>query len=191
MTNKKMMNSGYQRLPDDDYKTIDPRCTYAFLEVFRPMGNIVDVCAPSGSGIVDTCRALGFSAIGIANPWADFRADWVVTNPPYKPQELVNGIVWRQIERVMCGEIQGFASLHRWQFDHALTRQKFFKKNVFYYGQIKTMFRPKWVTDEQVEAEGRKKHQPFHPFIWHIWTYENYGSPVIHYSDGSKPELNK
>jgi hypothetical protein len=185
-SNHKLMNSGYARIADDDYKTIDPRCTYGFLQHFKPKGTIVDVCAPSGSGIVDTLKKLGFNALPIGNAWADFRAEWVVTNPPYK-RPLVDEILWRQIERVMVGDVYGFATLMRWGFDYAAEREEMFAKNLFYFGQIKLLFRPRWIDSAKVKAEGKKEYQPFHPFVWHVWTHDNVGQPLALYATGEKP----
>lgn len=195
MTIKELMNSGYPRLPDDHYTTVDPRCVYAFLQYFRPRTRIVDVCAPNGSGIVETLKGCGFDAVGVPDAFADtVPGHWVVTNVPYKPVDRCNAIIQRQIQRVMNGEIMGFASLNRWQFDHAVTRKNFFQNNSWYYGQIKTLFRPEWLTDEQKEerrAAGEKEHQPFHPYIWHVWTFDNKGLPVIMWSDGEKYDPEK
>jgi hypothetical protein len=181
MTVPQLMRSGYKRKANDDYKTIDPRCVYALLQHCHPSGGVVDVCAPSGSGIVTTLRECGYQADGIADAFADdVVARWIITNPPYT-RDLVDRILWRQIERVGKGEVYGFAALMRWGFDHAVSRVNMFARNSFYYGQIKTMFRPIWVK----RKKGDK--QPFHPFIWHIWVHDNVGQPVVMWADGEKP----
>lgn len=179
MTNPALMNSGYERLEDDSYFTIDPRCVYALLEHFdlTPY-SVVDPCAPSGSGIVDTLKDCGVKAYGKADAFDDsFLGKWHVTNPPYT-RGLVDEIVWHQIKLVMAGKIWGFASFHRWQFDHASSREHFFKHNSFYHAQIKTEFRPDW----KERKPGDKN--PFHPYIWHVWTHDNIGAPVVLYSNG-------
>jgi hypothetical protein len=182
MTQANMMNSGYERLADDDYKTIDKRCVYAFLEHFKPMGLCVDPCAPSGSGIVDTLNECGYKATGTPDAFVGYiAADWIISNPPYR-RGLVDEIIWRQIERLKAFEVNGVAMLMRWQFDHAAAREEMFKHNPRYYGQIKTLFRPQWFE----KRPGDK--QPFHPYVWHIWKRnDGWIYPVTMYSKGEKP----
>lgn len=176
-------NSGYARIAGDNYKTIDRRCTYAFLEYFQPKGVCVDVCAPSGSGILEALAECGYQAIGLddAITLTLEHADWIVSNPPYT-RGLVDEIIWRQIERLRDGEVNGVAMLMRWQFDHAAFRKKMFAYNDYYFGQIKTLFRPIWFE----KRPGDK--QPFHPYVWHIWKNGGpYLNHVVLYSDGGKP----
>lgn len=180
MSNTALMHSGYARIANDDYKTIDPRCTYALLQHFRPR-LAVDVCAPSGSGIVDTLQACGVEAFGAPDAFADdIFSDWIVSNPPYT-RGLVDKIIWRQLDRLRAGDVNAVAMLMRWGFDHALTRTKMFAENPLYFGQIKTLFRPQWVE----KRPGDK--QPFHPFVWHIFMKRLRDWPVVMYSDGEKP----
>jgi len=187
MSNNQLMHSGYERIADDDYKTIDKRCVYAFLEHFKPAGLCVDPCAPTGSGIVDTLNESGYQAISLpdAFTWFVEGADWVVSNPPYTPG-LVDRIIWSQIEQLKTGKVNSVAMLMRWGFDHALKRQPMFRRNPYYYGQIKTLFRPQWFE----KRPGDK--QPFHPFVWHIWMERHPLSvslPVVLYSTGANHEL--
>lgn len=187
MTNA-LMNSGYARIAGDNYKTIDLRCTYAFLQHFTPTGSCVDVCAPDGSGIVDTLKERGHCAYGIADAFSDnVVAEWVISNPPYT-RGLVDKIIWRQIERLVDSEVNGVAMLMRWQFDHAAFRRLMFAYNDHYLGQIKTLFRPQWFE----KRPGDK--QPFHSFVWHIWhrdarQYSKF--PIVFYSDGERPQHEK
>ena len=53
------VHSNFERIAQDDYQTIDPRCVYGFLEHFYPMGGCVDVCSPTSSGIVTTLNQYG------------------------------------------------------------------------------------------------------------------------------------
>jgi hypothetical protein len=200
MSNNQLMHSGYERIADDDYKTIDPRCTYAFLQHFKPRV-AVDVCAPSGSGIVDVLKECGITAASALDAFSDeyriysgsntvfSRPDWIVSNPPYKPWTRTNEIIYRQIGRLQDGEVDGVAMLMRWGFDFASTRRPMFELNHYYYGQIKLLFRPKWIEKDDMQ-EGEEEHQPFHPFVFHIWTVKGRQEcqhPVVLYSDGRRP----
>jgi hypothetical protein len=183
MTNQKLMNSGYPRLADDDYKTIDPRCVFGFLRNFKPTGFVIDPCAPSGSGIVDTLNECGVVAVGRADAFAGpYYAEWIVSNPPYK-RGLVDEIIYRQIERLKAGEVQGVAMLMRWNFSYSSKRKAMFQDNPYYFGRIDLMFRPLWF--EKQEGD----NNPFHPYTWHIWKGRlvTCPAPRIMWGDGEKP----
>lgn len=169
------VHSAYPRAAGDHYPTIDRRVVYALLETWPVSGNIVDVCAPSGSGIIFYLTDLNYSASGIANAFAPVEADWIVTNPPYK-RSLVDKIVGAQIERVRRGEVHGFASLMRSGWDFAggkhSPRPGFFDSNL-YAGQTKMRFRPYWTAENVAE--------PIHQFVWHVWQKPTDAEPVVRY----------
>lgn len=182
MTNPKMMNSGRPRIKDDDYKTVDPRCVLGLLEHFNDSfsayNDIIDPCAPTGSGIISALHMAGKHAKGEAKALADHPCFWVVSNPPYK-RPLVDQILERQIDNIERRVIKvGVALLLRTNFDHAKGREKFFKHCPYYYGQIKLLFRPRWFEVK----DGDKT--PFHNFVWHIWTWAKHDHPIVMYSEG-------
>lgn len=165
------VHSNYPRIEDDNYQTVDPRCVKALVGKVEIRGDVVDCCSPSGSGIVKEMLDLGYTARGEANAFGDWRADWVVTNPPYR-KGLVDTIATKQIVRVQNKECFGFAALLRTNFDHAKTRKEMFE-NPYYYGQIRMCFRPYW-TEE-------RKHSPIHNYVWHIWSVDAGRFPVVLY----------
>lgn len=156
------VHSNYERIEDDNYQTVDPRCVQALVETASIIrGKIVDCCSPNGSGIVDKLRSLGFVADGMSDAFSLTEdVDWIVSNPPYK-RGLVDKIIWRQIERLEFEHVFGVAMLLRSNFDFAKSRWGMFN-NLWYFGQVRMMFRPWWSED--------KKAQPIHNFVWHIWT---------------------
>lgn len=159
--------SRFSRVEDDDYKTVDKRCVYSFLEHFRPMGKCVDVCSPTGSGIVTALSELGYDAHGIGDAFASgVFAEWVIFNPPYK-RPLVDQIITRQIKRIKDGDIGGAAVLVRSNFDFAKDRVAMFEKEPLYYAQIKMLYRPLWF-----EKRSDVTESPKHQFVWHIWKSE-------------------
>jgi hypothetical protein len=189
MTKKKIpfVHSGFERREGDFYPTIDRRCVYGLVEHFDfTKSQVVDVCAPDGSGIVDTFKELGYHAVGLEDafcsviPNTHHAADsWIVTNPPYV-RPLVDAIINAQIERVRAGEVTGFAALLRSGFDHAKSRRAMFESDA-YFGQIKLCFRPWW--------SERKKgdNGPIHNYVWHLWRRGTYSIHVVKYSNGEKP----
>lgn len=174
------VHSNFERRPDDHYPTIDKRCVYGLLEHFTPAGPCVDVCAPAGSGIVDTLRECGYQASGIGDAFAgDIAAEWIITNPPYS-RPLVDRIITRQIERIEAGRVYGLAVLLRSGFDFAKSRQAMFD-HPNYAGQIKLRFRPWW-------TESRDK-QPIHNYVWQVWTGDA-NCPLVRYASGANRHSN-
>lgn len=175
------VHSNFERVEGDYYPTVDKRCTYGFLEHFQPAGLCVDVCAPDGSGIVDTLIECGYKAKGLPDAFTnDIEANWIITNTPYTRKEkvLVDRIIYRQIERVRTGEVIGFAALLRSNFKFAKSRKPMFKENSLYRGEIALLFRPWWSDNREA--------QPIHNYVWHVW-YIGFGRPFTLFSDGVQP----
>lgn len=165
------VHSNFERRENDHYPTIDPRCVDGLVHYIGIAGDIVDCCAPSGSGIVDSLTKMEYSARCIPDAFSDFCCDWIVSNPPYK-KGMVDKIIEKQISRIESKETFGVAMLLRTNFDHAKTRKHLFE-HPNYYGQIKLCFRPYWTED--------RKHSPIHNFVWHIWSSVTLNNPVVRY----------
>lgn len=168
---KPYVHSNFDRIPDDNYQTVDPRCVRALIDSWELAGKIVDCCSPNGSKIVSELLSRGYDAYGMGNAFADFDADWVITNPPYK-RGIVDRIVWKQIQRVEDTSIYGTAILLRNNFDFAKSRYEMFTHQN-YAGQIHMMFRPWWT--EHRDA------QPIHNYVWHIWKSAPPAFPIVMY----------
>jgi len=143
---------------------VDRRCVQALVETVKLDANtkVVDVCSPQGSGIVDYFDGTDIQAALCSDAFIDYvDADWVIFNPPYK-RSIVDKIIYRQIQRIVDGQVSCVAALLRTQFDHAKTRQDMFRKNIHYDGQIKMLFRPFWFADGD--------STPIHNYVWHIWS---------------------
>ena len=167
--------SGYERIADDNYQTIDKRCVQALVESVKLYGKVADCCADQGSGIVDGLIEFGYDAHCISNAFQDFiDADFIVTNPPYK-RGYVDQILNRQIQRIDDGELNGFFALLRANFDFAKSREGMFRNNKRYVGQIKMCFRPIWIEP----VEGEKKVEPIHNYVWHWWAKSPMGQDKI------------
>jgi len=159
--NKPYVHSKYERIKDDDYKTIDSRCVTALVESFTIYkdSSIIDCCSPSGSGIVNRLKEIGFNAEGRDNAFEDWVSDWNIFNPPYT-KKLVDEIIWKQIHGLEEERFRGIAVLVRNNFDFAKSRYNMFT-HPYYVSQIHMLFRPLWVEE--------KKAEPIHNFVWHIW----------------------
>ena len=172
---KPYVQSGYERIKDDNYQTIDPRCVRALVDIIymSRQDRIVDCCAPNGSGIVEELQKLGYISYGINDAFGYVKADWIVSNPTYK-RGIVDKIINAQIDRL--GETMGVAMLLRNNFDFAKSRYNMFT-SPFYYGQIHMLFRPIWIKP----VPGEKKIEPIHNFVWHIWKANAPVEPVVKY----------
>jgi hypothetical protein len=177
MTQSPYVKSQFARVPDDYYPTIDPRCVKALVKDIPGIWDVVDVCAPMGSGIVDEFLSHGITAGRIGDAFqTDVKARWIVTNPPYV-RPLVDKIIARQIERIEAGEVFGLAVLVRSTFDHARSRTRLFRDNRYYAGQVKLLFRPWWNVEHTAS--------PIHNYVWQVWKFSSSLSypkdPFIHY----------
>lgn len=167
------VKSNYKRRKNDHYPTIDIRCVEALLDALPNSllalyaldeGEVVDCCAPNGSGIVKGMEQLGFHATGVGDAYSEITARWIVSNPPYK-KGVVDKIIKAQVDRIEAGgPVRGVAMLLRTGFDHAKKYAPLFD-SYYYYGQIKMRFRPIWIKPKK----GVKKKAPIHNYVWHIW----------------------
>lgn len=170
--NKPYVQSNFERRVDDDYPTIDPRCVDALLNcIYVPEGSvIVDCCSKNGSAIVEQLLEKGFQASGVTDAFSEFKAQWIVTNPPFK-KGIVDKIIWKQINNLV-GNADGLAVLVRNNFDFAKSRYEMFN-HPYYFAQIHMMFRPWWSEDHS--------QSPIHNFVWHIWKRDNDDMPMVLY----------
>lgn len=174
---KPYVHSNFSRKEDDNYQTIDPRCVRALVDsvYISRQERIVDCCSPSGSGIVKELNNLAYIAYGAEDAFGEIKADWIVSNPPYK-RGLVDGIIWAQLDRITRGSVFGVAMLLRNNFAFAKSRWDMFENNPYYYGEIKMLFRPIWIEP----VPGEKKIEPIHNYVWHIWRKDRpIGLPFI------------
>ena len=169
---KPYVQSGYARIDDDNYQTLDKRCVKALNDSVRLSSMICDCCSPNGSGIVSDLIELGYNAFGVPDAFQEnIDAHWIVSNPPYK-RPLVDDIINAQLARLNGGKVRAVAMLLRNNFSFAKTRWDMFEKNPYYAMEIKMAFRPWW-------SEDRSK-QPIHNFVWHIWlTNKQNVDPII------------
>lgn len=164
------VHSGYERIPDDNYQTVDGRCVQALVETWPIEGRIVDCCAPQGSGIASWLKDNGHDAYCAGTVNFIDPADWIVTNPPYL-RGVVDEIATGIVGRVRAGEVKGAVLLMRANWDLAACRSALFA-DPLYRGQTRLRFRPFWSED--------RRAQPIHSFVLHVWS-EGSGEPIIRY----------
>ena len=169
--------SRFARFPDDNYQTIDERCTQAVIETFdfdlMRDHCCVDPCAPNGSGIIDTLKKFGYSNSVYHGELFDdrtYKNEVIVTNPPYK-RGLIGPIMRELIAKVERRGAVALFVLMRTGFDHGRVYADMFDHS-YYSGQLKLRFRPWWSEDHSMA--------PLHNFVWHVWA-KNWKEPNIWY----------
>lgn len=165
-------DSRFARVADDFYPTIDTRTVDGLLAHVPLTGRIVDPCSPDGSGIVDYLVHRGYDAVCVGDALSDFEADWIVFNPPYL-RNVVNDIIYRQIERLERGEVKGVAVLLRSIFHYAKTRQPMFNRST-YAGVINLCFRVWWFDTRDQE--------PKHNYTWRLWDLDGGAKERFYYA---------
>lgn len=170
------VQSNYERRKDDFYPTVDDRCITALLDTWTIEGKVIDNCAPVASGILDVLRARGYECEGSSDAFAQFEADWIVTNPPYS-RDIVDRIAKNAVDRLAEGKVKGVAFLMRANWDLAACRAPLFEAP-YYAGQTRMRFRPWWTAE--------RSKQPIHNFVWHVWQKNDGPEPVIRYWPNTK-----
>ena len=158
--------SGYPRLADDNYQTIDERCLNSFLEIYGEeiTSPILDPCAsPEGeSALVTQLINKGYDAS--TGCLYEHEAKTIITNPPYK-RDLVDKIAGEILQQVKEGRLQWAALLVRSGWDLAKKRQYLFEHPAF-SGMVRLTFRPWWTAS--------RKAQPIHGYQWVVLEHEKY-----------------
>lgn len=166
------VHSGYDRIPNDDYQTIDKRCIQALLESWDIAGPIWEPCAPHGSGIADAWPfdvSPGRDALtDLPAPWAFF----AVTNPPYTTAICV-AIARRLRSLVADGRLIAAALLLRSQWDHRSTSGAELLEGPPFAGLIRLRFRP-WWSQERTAS-------PIHSYQWLIFDNRHDREPIVRY----------
>lgn len=167
------VHSNFDRLPDENYQTVDERCVRGLYESWPFPTPLYEPCSPQGSGIADAWPGsviLGTSAF--ERPPAGVKS--AATNPPYKPHKLCTAIVGHIKQWVQEGHIIVGAALIRANWDYAVSRNKLLS-GAPYAGTVKLCFRPRWFE----KKEGEKG--PIHNYQWIIFDSRHFGEPITRY----------
>ncbi len=140
---------------------------------------IIDICGSHGSGIVRSLSSLGYNASAAPEAFAQHKADWIITNPPYD-RVIVDKYVCNALAHVETHAVNHAAFLMRANWDRARSRAAFFD-SPYYHGQIRMRFRPWWSEE--------RKAQPIHNYVWHIWSWEQPGRAEDYPGAAINPEV--
>ena len=160
--NKPYVLSRFDRLPDDNYVTLDPRCIRALLQSWDIPQPAIDPCCRAGSTGLDPI---------IAGDMHDIYAPGTqsaVTNPPYA-RPAVDDITKELIRAVATRRLEVAAILVRIGWDCAKSRAEYWKPP--FAASIRLQFRP-WWNEERLK-------QPIHSYQWLIWDRRHRVQPVV------------
>ena len=156
------VHSNYERIDDDNYVTIDPRCMKTLMSSYEIPGVILDPCTRSGeTGL----------APAEAGELADLHHPYIksaVTNPPYS-RPAVDMITQSLIGAVSWGTIDVAAILVRVGWDCAKSREAYWQWP--FAASIRLLYRP-WWSQERIK-------QPIHSYQWLIWDRRHQDDPVV------------
>lgn len=173
------VHSGRERLEDDNYQTVDPRCAQALREAWPVPTPCWDPCAPSGSGLAAGWPGAFVCTGDALNDPVPDGVSSAVFNPPYV-RPLVDQIVWRMRDLVLSGDLVLAAALLRPQWDYAPgdpkgptpLRAELFDRPPF-AGKVQLRFRPWW--SDQRSTGG------IHHSQWIIFDRRHRAEPVVRY----------
>lgn len=155
----KYVKSGYDRLIDDHYPTVDPRCITALQKSWDiPLPALDPFCSQLETGLHP-------AQVGSLRSAQKFQS--IITNPPYK-RGVVDMLV-RDCLAALNGDTKVVALLMRTQWDHAKSRQDLFLSP--FAASIRLLFRPYWMTS--------RKASPIHSYQWLVWDTRWCGSPIV------------
>ena len=168
MTNS-YIKSGFARLENDHYPTVDARCMISLLAAYP------DIPAPSLDPFCSATESTKL-APAISGNLRDVKGRFqsVITNPPYK-RGLVDKLMKSVIKAVKDGDIQVAAALMRINWDCAKQRSSYWKWP--FACSLRLQYRPYW-SEEPATAS------PIHSYQWLIWDRRHKVEPVIRYHDG-------
>lgn len=184
MKDKAMSTSGYDRIANDAYFTIEEWCTEALFETFiqnHPHKFQGDIWEPAcGAGLMsEVIKRYNENVISTdIYDWgygevqdfmtAEPQGDHIVTNPPYE-REISEPFVRRAIEMIENKQIKSVSMLMRNEWDCAYGRRDLFTNNNHFSAKITLLKRPRWFEKREGDSS------PRHNYAWYHWSYH---SPV-------------
>lgn len=177
MTAVPYVHSGYDRIEDDNYQTVDSRCADSLVSSWDLPFVLWEQCSRNGSALAtDLTRHKRF--VLTSNDAFEVPKcviDGIATNPPYE-RPLVDKIVRHGVSLVRSGDITMAAYLLRANWDLAKCRADLLTAENHYAGCVRMRFRPWWSED--------RKAQPIHNYQWVIFDNRHSGEPIIRYASG-------
>ena len=170
-------DSGFQRRPDEDYRTpVWP--VRALLTAIDPVHFAWDPCSGSGGRMITALRECGVRCVGSTQDFLTTsqppakNIDLLVANPPYGPSKRGEPAA-AFIERALGLGIPRIAMLLAIDFDSAVTRPHLFRNCPTFAGKIVLLGRILWIEN----TNGR----PSTNHCWLHWSRDHLGPPTIRY----------
>jgi hypothetical protein len=170
--------SGYARIPDERYETVEPWPVLALLSQLPDIGWAWDP-ADDGSGhLIATLHRQGIKAVG-SGP--DFLSTTtlpmagvtdIITNPPLGANHR-GELAVAFIEHALRLPVRRIAMLLPIDFDSAISRQHLFRFCSAFTGKIVLLNRIRWI----VGSTG----SPSTNHCWALWDHANVDAPTIRY----------
>lgn len=186
MNDKAMIKSGYDRVSDDAYFTIEEWCTKAIFETFNESYFNGEIWEPAcGAGLMsNVIKQYNPNVISTdLNDWGygdveDFmhaspRGDHIITNPPYE-KKACEAFVRRAVSMIDNGDIESVSMLLRNEWDCGISRADLFRDNPHFSAKVALLKRPRWFEKEEGDSS------PRHNYSWFHWKH-NSGVPKMLY----------
>jgi hypothetical protein len=176
--------SGYQRIANDRYETIEPWPVMALLSQLPGIGWAWDPADDGDGHLIATLHRQGVKAIGsrpdflsITEPPMAGVTD-LITNPPLGPARRGEQAV-AFIRHALSLPVRRVAMLLPVDFDSASTRQDVFRFCSTFTGKLILLNRIRWITGST--------GSPSTNHAWFLWDQDNIDAPTLRYA--SKREV--
>ena len=168
--------SGYARLPDEQYATIEHWPVRALL-THLPILSAWDTCEGDGS-LLAALQRYGVKAVATGHDFFALRrppveVDAIIMNPPYGEQRRGEQAV-HFLEHALTLPVQYLAALLPIDFDSAISRQHLFRHCTSFTGKIVLIGRLRWIPDST--------GSPSTNHCWCLWDHANVEAPVVRYA---------
>ena len=182
-----MTGSGYERIANDAYFTIEEWCTEALFEslpIDQCQGEIWEPACGTGLMAEVIKRYNPDVTSSDIYDWGygdvvDFmvtkpRGDHIVTNPPYE-RAISEPFVRKAISMIGDGSIKSVSMLMRNEWDCAVGRHDLFHDNPYYANKIVLTKRPRWFERQKDDSS------PRHNYCWYNWQHNAEFAKISYY----------
>jgi hypothetical protein len=168
--------SGFARLPDEQYATIENWPVRALL-THLPVRAAWDPCEGDGS-LLTALQHCGIEAVGTGHEFfaihtPPVEVDAIVMNSPYGERRC-GELAVRFLEHALTLPVQYIAALLPIDFDSAISRQHLFRRCPSFIGKIVLLGRLRWIPDST--------GSPSTNHCWGLWDRANVEAPTIRYA---------
>lgn len=168
--------SGYPRLPNEDYATVEACPVAALVRCVSDMRVVWDPCPGEGE-LLTTLRRHGIQAVGTEHDFltiteAPVDDAEIATNPPYGSRGRGEQAV-AFIEHALALPVRRVSMLLPADFDSAISRQHLFRHRTNFSMKIVLLGRIRWIPNST--------GSPSTNHAWYLWDRENVDAPTIRY----------